>query len=203
MSCWSRRQRRLLRRRLKPLPPARKKIAALRSWISLDHDGQGRVLDLDKHAIIYRQHHQNGFNNGGEKKHVQTLKEILTRRPVAATICLIVPVGAARPVAPVGSALGQYKLNLMAFCKDFNGRTQKYKPDTPMAVIITAFKDNTFEFTMRSLSVTWYLKKAAGIESGSSRPGHAVTSTLSVRHVYEIAKVRAGARESAYQRYDI
>ncbi|CAN6680619.1 hypothetical protein ACFX13_018481 [Malus domestica] len=119
-----------------------------------------------------------------------TLKEILTRRPVAATIRLTVPAGAARPVAPVGPALGQYRLNLMAFCKDFNARTQKYKPETPMAVIITAFKDNTFEFTVRSPSVTWYLKKAAGIESGSSRPGHAVASTLSVRHVYEIAKVK-------------
>ncbi|KAM0970091.1 hypothetical protein EV1_017990 [Malus domestica] len=119
-----------------------------------------------------------------------TLKEILTGRPVAATIRLTVPAGAARPVAPVGPALGQYRLNLMAFCKDFNARTQKYKPETPMAVIITAFKDNTFEFTVRSPSVTWYLKKAAGIESGSSRPGHTVASTLSVRHVYEIAKVK-------------
>ena len=56
-----------------------------------------------------------------------------------------------------------------------------------MAVTITAFKDNTFEFTVKSPSVTWYLKKAAGIESGSSRPGHVVASTLSVKHIYEIA----------------
>jgi len=78
----------------------------------------------------------------------------------------------------------------MAFCKDFNARTQKYKPDTPMAVTITAFKDNTFEFTVKSPSVTWYIKKAAGIESGSSRPGHIVATSISLRHVYEIAKVK-------------
>ncbi|KAF9626270.1 hypothetical protein IFM89_031783 [Coptis chinensis] len=90
-----------------------------------------------------------------------SLKEILTRRPVSATIKLTVPAGAARPAPPVGPALGQYRLNLMAFCKDFNARTQKYKPDTPMGVKITAFKDNTFEFTVKSPSVTWYLKKAA------------------------------------------
>ncbi|MED6208893.1 hypothetical protein PIB30_049401 [Stylosanthes scabra] len=117
-------------------------------------------------------------------------KEILTRRPVAATIKLTVPAGGARPAPPVGPALGQYRLNLMAFCKDFNARTQKYKPETPMAVSITAFKDNTFEFTVKSPSVTWYLKKAAGIESGSGRPGHVTASTLSLKHVYEIAKVK-------------
>ncbi|KAH7851858.1 hypothetical protein Vadar_017435 [Vaccinium darrowii] len=120
---------------------------------------------------------------------MSTLKEILTRRPVAATIRLTVPAGGARPAPPVGPALGQYRLNLMAFCKDFNARTQKYKPDTPMSVTITAFKDNTFEFTVKSPSVTWYLKKAAGIESGSGRPGHVVASTLTLKHVYEIAKL--------------
>ncbi|KAL9679341.1 hypothetical protein QQ045_017199 [Rhodiola kirilowii] len=119
-----------------------------------------------------------------------TLKEILTRRPVSATIRLTVPAGAARPAPPVGPALGQYRLNLMAFCKDFNARTQKYKADTPMSVTITAFKDNTFEFTVKSPKVSWYLKKAAGIESGSGRSGHVVASTVTLKHVYEIAKVK-------------
>ncbi|XP_072963216.1 uncharacterized protein [Typha angustifolia] len=119
-----------------------------------------------------------------------TLKDVVARRPIAATIRLTVPAGAARPAPPVGPALGQYRLNLMAFCKDFNARTQKYKPDMPMAVTITAYKDNTFEFTVKSPTVTWFLKKAAGIESGSSRPGHTVVSSITLRHVYEIAKVK-------------
>lgn len=64
-----------------------------------------------------------------------------------------------------------------------------------MSVTITAFKDNTFEFTVKSPSVTWYLKKAAGIEaagieSGSGRTGHVVASTLTLKHIYEIAKVK-------------
>ena len=109
---------------------------------------------------------------------------------VAATIRLRVPAGGARPAPPVGPALGQYRLNLMAFCKDFNARTQKFKPDTPMAVTITAYKDNTFEFTVKSPSVSWYLKKAAGIDLGSTRPGHVTATSLSLRHVYEIAKVK-------------
>ncbi|GMN28655.1 hypothetical protein TIFTF001_002128 [Ficus carica] len=119
-----------------------------------------------------------------------TLKEILTRRPVAATIRLTVPAGGARPAPPVGPALGQYRLNLMAFCKDFNARTQKYKPDTPMSVTITAYKDNTFDFIVKSPKVSWYLKKAAGIESGSGRAGHVEAAALSVKHVYEIAKIK-------------
>ncbi|KAK2410187.1 54S ribosomal protein L19, mitochondrial [Trifolium repens] len=112
-------------------------------------------------------------------------------KAVAATIRLRVPAGGARPAPPVGPALGQCRLNLMAFCKDFNARTQKFKADTPMAVTITAYKDNTFEFTVKSPSISWYLKKAAGIDSGSSRPGHVTATTLSLRrHVYEIAKVK-------------
>ncbi|GAB4848376.1 hypothetical protein Ancab_003071 [Ancistrocladus abbreviatus] len=114
----------------------------------------------------------------------------LARKPVAATIRLTVPAGAARPAPPVGPALGQYRLNLMAFCKDFNARTQKYKPETPMAVTITAYKDNTFDFVVKSPSVTWYLKKAAGIDTGSGRPGHITASTVMLKHVYEIAKVK-------------
>ncbi|KAJ4955159.1 hypothetical protein NE237_011942 [Protea cynaroides] len=77
---------------------------------------------------------------------MSSVKEILTCKPLAATFWLAVPAGGARPAPPVGPALGQYRLNLMAFCKDFNARTQKFKPDTPMAVTITASKDNTFEF---------------------------------------------------------
>ncbi|KAJ3682406.1 hypothetical protein LUZ60_014979 [Juncus effusus] len=119
-----------------------------------------------------------------------TLKDVVARRPVLATIRLTVPAGGARPAPPVGPALGSYRLNLMAFCKDFNARTQKYKPDTPMAVNLTAYKDNTFEFTVKSPSVTWFLKKAAGIESGSGRPGHVSVTEIGLRHVYEIAKIK-------------
>lgn len=109
---------------------------------------------------------------------------------MAATIRMVVPAGQARPAPPVGPALGQYRLNLMTFCKEFNARTQKYKPETPMSVILTAYKDSTFEFIVKTPSVTWYLKKAAGIESGSGKPGHEVVSTLSLKHIYEIAKVK-------------
>ncbi|KAI3668889.1 hypothetical protein L6452_40106 [Arctium lappa] len=119
-----------------------------------------------------------------------TLKEILKRRPVVATVRLTVPAGGAKPGPPVGPAIGQYRLNIMAFCKDFNAKTQKFKPDTPIAATVKVFKDNRFELSVRSPSVTWYLKKAAGIESGSRMPGHVVASKLTLKHIYEIAKVK-------------
>ncbi|KAF5188530.1 50S ribosomal protein L11 [Thalictrum thalictroides] len=87
-------------------------------------------------------------------------------RPVTATIRLTVPAGAARPASPVGPDLGQYRLNLMAFCKDCNVRSHKYKANTPMVVTITTFKDNTFDFTVKSPLVIWYLKKKTDIDSG-------------------------------------
>ncbi|CAN7016033.1 hypothetical protein IGI04_013840 [Brassica rapa subsp. trilocularis] len=117
-------------------------------------------------------------------------KDIVTRRAVAGTIKLTVLAGKASPETPVSPALGPYRLNMMAFCKDFNARTQKYKPDTPMAVKITAYMDRSFEFTFKSPSLSWYIKKAAGVDKGSTRPGHLTVTTLSVRHLYEIAKVK-------------
>ncbi|KAF9682116.1 hypothetical protein SADUNF_Sadunf05G0074800 [Salix dunnii] len=122
-----------------------------------------------------------------------TLKEILTRRPVAATIRLTVPSGGARPAPPVGPALGQYRLNLMAFCKDFNARTQKYKPDTPMSVTITAFKDSTFEFTLEVFGVGVNVSEAnnrkskniflSTFSSSSSTPSLAVPTHEQIAHL--------------------
>ncbi|KAJ3690065.1 hypothetical protein LUZ61_019229 [Rhynchospora tenuis] len=120
------------------------------------------------------------------------LKDVIVCRPVAAKIRLTVPAGNARPAPPIGTALGFYRVNLMAFCKDFNARTQKYKPDTPMSVNVTIYHDKSFEFIIKSPSVSWFLKKAAGIESGSGEPGHVSVSTISLRHVYEIAKIKQG-----------
>ncbi|KAG0519900.1 hypothetical protein BDA96_08G026500 [Sorghum bicolor] len=119
-----------------------------------------------------------------------TLKDAVVRKPVLATLRLTVPAGAARPGQSLSPVLGSYRLNMMAFCNDFNARTQKYKPDTPMHVTITAYKDHTFEFVVKSPPVSWFLKKAAGIETASGIPGHRNVSSLTIRHVYEIAKLK-------------
>ncbi|BFG22010.1 hypothetical protein CerSpe_082840 [Prunus speciosa] len=75
---------------------------------------------------------------------------------------------------------------MMAFGKDFNAQTQKFKLDVPVVVTL----NNTYEFMVKSPSVNWYLKKATGIDSGSSQLKRVVASELSVRHVYEISKMK-------------
>jgi large subunit ribosomal protein L11 len=112
------------------------------------------------------------------------------QKKVAALIKLIVNAGQAKPAPPVGPALGQHRLNLMAFCKDFNARTAHLKSDVPMSVLVTAYNDNTFDFSIKSPSVSYFLKKAAGLQSGSSRPGHEAAGVVTLKHIYEIAKIK-------------
>ncbi|XP_056694655.1 uncharacterized protein [Spinacia oleracea] len=112
------------------------------------------------------------------------------RKPVMATVRLTINATQAKPGPLVGAILGQLKLNLMAFCKDFNARTQKYSIDTPMSVSLIAYKDQTFDYVIKSPTVSWFLKKAAGIDSASTRPGHIVASLVTLKHVYEIANIK-------------
>ncbi|GAQ81857.1 Mitochondrial ribosomal protein L11 precursor [Klebsormidium nitens] len=119
-------------------------------------------------------------------------------KPVNRIIRLIVGAGQAKPAPPVGPALGAHKINLMAFCKDFNARTAKLKPDVPMAVSLTAYKDGSFDYELRSPSVSWFLKQAAGLEKGSGRAGHEAVAAVSAKDIYEIACIKQGDPNQAY-----
>lgn len=120
------------------------------------------------------------------------LKDAFVRKPVLATIRLVLPAGAARTGPPVSPALGPYRVNLMALCKEINARTQRYKPDTPIRVTVTVYRDSTFQLAVKPPSVSWLLKKAAGIQTASRFPGHVTAASLTVRHVYEIARLKLG-----------
>ncbi len=103
---------------------------------------------------------------------------------------LIVPSGAAKPSPAIGQALGPLGVNMMDFCKQFNARTGEMKPDIPLPVVLTAFGDRTFEFEAKTPATSWLIKKAAGIEKGANQPGHEVVGTITVKHAYEIAKIK-------------
>ena len=92
-------------------------------------------------------------------------------RPVLAKIKLMISAGAAKPAPPVGPALGQHGLNIMEFCKAFNAKTADLIPDAPIPVVITAYKDKSFEWEMKSPPVTYFVKKAAGVGGGRAAPG--------------------------------
>lgn len=111
-------------------------------------------------------------------------------KTVAATIKLVVKAGQAKPSPPVGPALGQHGLNIMGFCKEFNAKTADYKPDVPVPVSITAYADKTFEFVTKMPPTSYFLKAAAGLDKSSQRPGHNLTGFVTLKHIYEISKVK-------------
>jgi large subunit ribosomal protein L11 len=92
-------------------------------------------------------------------------------KKIAGYIKLQVPAGAANPSPPIGPALGQRGLNIMEFCKAFNARTAQMTKGMPIPVVITAYQDRSFTFEMKLPPISYWLKEAAGIQSGSQTPG--------------------------------
>ena len=101
---------------------------------------------------------------------------------------LQVPAGAANPSPPIGPALGQRGLAIMDFCKQFNAQTQKIEKGTPIPVVITTYADRSFTFEMKTPPVSYFLKKAAGLQSGSKTPGRDKVGKVTRKQVKEIAE---------------
>jgi large subunit ribosomal protein L11 len=111
-------------------------------------------------------------------------------KKVIGYIKLQVPAGQANPSPPIGPALGQRGLNIMEFCKNFNARTQNEEKGMPIPVTITVFSDKSFAFEMKSPPASYYLKKAAKLESGSKAPGRDLAGSVTMAQVREIAKAK-------------
>ena len=124
-------------------------------------------------------------------------------KEVTATIKLQIPAGAANPAPPIGPALGQNGVNIMAFCKEFNAATQKQSGDI-LPVVITVYKDKSFTFITKQPPAAILLKKAAGIASGSKEPNKNKVATLSKKQVMDIVKIKmkdmnARSEEAAFR----
>ena len=109
-------------------------------------------------------------------------------KKVEGFVKLQVPAGQANPSPPIGPALGQRGLNIMEFCKQFNAATKGMEPGTPIPVIITVYSDRSFTFVSKTPPASYYIKKAAGIDSGSKTPGRAVAGKVTKKQLEEIAK---------------
>ncbi|MGB8125708.1 MAG: 50S ribosomal protein L11 [Pseudolabrys sp.] len=109
-------------------------------------------------------------------------------KKVTGFLKLQVPAGAANPSPPIGPALGQRGLNIMEFCMAFNAQTQKMEKGIPIPVIITTYQDRSFTFEMRTPPVSYFLKKAAKLESGAKTPGREPVGKVSKKQVREIAE---------------
>jgi large subunit ribosomal protein L11 len=98
------------------------------------------------------------------------------------------PAGSATPSPPIRPAHGQRGLNIMEFCKAFNAATQEQEKGSPIPVVITAYADKSFTFEMKSPPVTYFIKKAVNLKSGSKLPGKESAGTITTAQLREIAE---------------
>lgn len=108
---------------------------------------------------------------------------------VKAVIKLQIQAGKANPAPPVGPALGQHGVNIMAFCKEYNARTSS-QAGSIIPVEIIVYQDNTFTFVTKTPPATDLLKKAAGIEKGSGEPNRVKVGVVSRQKLREIAGLK-------------
>jgi large subunit ribosomal protein L11 len=111
-------------------------------------------------------------------------------KKVRAVIKLQIAAGGANPAPPVGPALGQHGINIMAFCKEYNERTST-QVGSIIPVEITVFDDRSFTFITKTPPTTDLLKKALGVEKGASASGHEKIGKLSRDKLREIAQLKA------------
>jgi len=111
-------------------------------------------------------------------------------KEIIGQIKLQIPAGQANPAPPVGPALGQQGVNIMAFCKEFNAATQKQSGDI-LPVVITVYKDKSFTFITKSPPASILLKKAANIAAGSKEPNKLKVGKLTKKQVMDIVKIKA------------
>ncbi|WVF73136.1 ribosomal protein L11 [Kwoniella sp. CBS 6097] len=103
---------------------------------------------------------------------------------------IVVPAGKATPTPPVGPALGARGVKAMDFCKEFNARTAHLQVSLPTPTLITINPDRTFSFTTRTPPTSYLLKKVSGIDKGSGEAMGKNVGKVSLKHVYEIAKIK-------------
>jgi large subunit ribosomal protein L11 len=108
---------------------------------------------------------------------------------VMAVIKLHIPAGQASPAPPVGPALGQHGVNIMAFCKDYNARTAK-QAGMIIPVEITVYQDRSFTFVTKTPPASDLLKKAAGIEKGSGETPREMVGSVTRQQIREIAQLK-------------
>ena len=109
-------------------------------------------------------------------------------KKIVGYIKLEVPAGKANPSPPIGPALGQRGLNIMEFCKAFNAATQDREPGMPIPVVVTVYGDHSFAFITKTPPASYFIKKAARLEKGSSEPGRDTVGEITMAQVREIAE---------------
>ena len=111
-------------------------------------------------------------------------------KKVTGFLKLQVPAGAANPSPPIGPALGQRGLNIMAFCKDFNAKTSQMEKGQPIPVVITIYGDKSFTFILKTPPTAELIKKEIGLASGSGQPNKNKVGSVTKAQVRKIAELK-------------
>ena len=111
-------------------------------------------------------------------------------KKIKAVIKLQIPAGQANPAPPVGPALGQHGINIMAFCKEYNQRTSA-QTGSIIPVEITVYEDRSFTFVTKTPPTTDLIKKSLSLEKASGNTGHEEAGILSRAKLHEIAEIKA------------
>jgi large subunit ribosomal protein L11 len=110
-------------------------------------------------------------------------------KKVKAIVTLAIQAGKANPAPPIGPALAQHGINLMGFCKEYNARTSARMGEIIPAEI-TIFSDGSFKFILKSPPTSFLIKKAAGVEKGSTNPNTIKVGSINRKQVREIAEIK-------------
>jgi len=111
-------------------------------------------------------------------------------KEVTQLVKLQVPAGKANPAPPVGPALGQAGVNIMEFCKAFNAKTQEMEAGMPIPVVISVYKDRSFDFVTKTPPASFLLLKAAKLQKGSAEPNKNKVGKVSSAQLREIADIK-------------
>ncbi len=112
------------------------------------------------------------------------------KKEIMAQVRMQIPAGQASPAPPVGSALGPHGISLMDFVKQFNDKTSKLEPGITVPVIVTIYKDRSFDFVIKTTPAAVLLKKAAKIAKGSGEPNKNKVGKVTMKDIEEIAKYK-------------
>ena len=111
-------------------------------------------------------------------------------KKLVGTMKLQVKAGQANPSPPVGPALGQRGINIMEFCKAFNAKTADLEPGAPCPTVISYYQDKSFTMDIKTPPASYFLKKAAKVNSGAKTPSRETVGSISAKQLREIAEAK-------------
>lgn len=111
-------------------------------------------------------------------------------RQIKGSARLIMYAGVAKPNPKLGQSLGPLGMNMMQFCKEFNEKTNYFRSDVPLRVLLKAYNDRTYEYKIKPPPTSWYLKRLSMSQRGAQFPNIEYLDGISIKYLYELALIK-------------